>query len=166
MTITTIGIDLAKNVFQVHGVDKVAAMQRFANWSGVTNWLRSWSICHPAWLGWRLAVARTTGPANFRISDIRSGSMSPQFVKPYVKSNKNDAADAEAICEAVTRPNMRFVPIKSVEQQAVLSMNRVRQGFVTARTAQANQIRGPTARVWHRAAKGDQRSAKSADGPH
>ena len=59
--------------------------------------------------------------------------MSPQFVKPYVKSNKNDAADAEAICEAVTRPNMRFVPIKSVEQQAVLSMHRVRQGFVTAR---------------------------------
>lgn len=68
--------------------------------------------------------------------------MSPQFVKPYVKSNKNDAADAEAICEAVARPNMRFVPIKSVEQQAVLSLHRVRQGFVAERTAQANQIRG------------------------
>ncbi len=63
-------------------------------------------------------------------------------MKPYVKSNKNDAADAEAICEAVARPNMRFVPIKSVEQQAVLSLHRVRQGFVVARTAQANQIRG------------------------
>ena len=61
--------------------------------------------------------------------------------KPYVKSNKNDVADAEAICEAVTRPNMRFVPVKSVEQQAVLSLHRARQGFVIARTAQANQIR-------------------------
>jgi len=67
--------------------------------------------------------------------------MSPQFVKPYVKSNKHDVADAEAICEAVERPNMRFVPVKSVEQQAVLSLHRVRQGFVKARTAQANQIR-------------------------
>jgi transposase len=68
--------------------------------------------------------------------------MAPHFVKPYVKSNKNDAADAEAICEGVARPNMRFVPIKNVEQQAVLALHRVRQGFVKARTAQANQIRG------------------------
>lgn len=68
--------------------------------------------------------------------------LAPQFVKPYVKSNKNDAADAEAICEAVTRPSMRFVPIKNIEQQSVLSLHRVRQSFVKARTAQANQIRG------------------------
>jgi hypothetical protein len=68
--------------------------------------------------------------------------MAPQFVKPYVKTNKNDMADAEAICEAVNRPNMRFVPIKNVEQQAILSVHRARQGFVKARTAQANQIRG------------------------
>lgn len=68
--------------------------------------------------------------------------MAPQFVKPYVKSNKNDAPDAEAICEAVARPSMRFVPIKNIEQQSVLSLHRVRQGFVKARTAQANQIRG------------------------
>jgi transposase len=68
--------------------------------------------------------------------------MAPQFVKPYVTTNKNDAADAEAICEAVGRANMRFVPIKSAEQQAILSVHRVRQGFVKARTAQANQIRG------------------------
>ena len=68
--------------------------------------------------------------------------IAPQFVKPYVKSNKNDAADAEAICEAVARPSMRFVPVKSVEQQAVLAVHRARQGFVKARTAQANQIRG------------------------
>lgn len=59
-----------------------------------------------------------------------------------MKTNKNDAADAEAICEAVARPNMRFVPIKNIEQQAVLALHRVRQGFVKARTAQSNQIRG------------------------
>ncbi len=68
--------------------------------------------------------------------------MAPQFVKPYVKTNKNDARDAEAICEAVSRPNMRFVPVKNVEQQTVLAVHRARQGFVVARTAQANQIRG------------------------
>ena len=67
--------------------------------------------------------------------------MAPQFVKPYVKANNNDVADAEAICEAVSRPSMRFVPIKSIEQQGILSVHRVRQGFVKARTAQANQIR-------------------------
>jgi transposase len=63
-------------------------------------------------------------------------------VEPYVKTNKNDVADAEAICEAVTRPNMRFVPVKTEEQQAILAVRRARQGFVKARTAQANQIRG------------------------
>jgi transposase len=68
--------------------------------------------------------------------------IAPQFVKPYVKTNRNDAADAEAICEAVGRPTMRFVPIKNTEQQALLGMHRARQGFVTERSAQANQIRG------------------------
>ena len=63
-------------------------------------------------------------------------------MKPYVKTRKNDAADAEAICEAVSRPTMRFVPVKTVEQQGILAVHRVRQGFVKARTAQANQIRG------------------------
>jgi len=68
--------------------------------------------------------------------------MAPQFVKPYVKTNKNDALDAEAICEAVTRPNMRFVPPKSPEQQSVLALHTARESFVHARSAQANQIRG------------------------
>jgi transposase len=68
--------------------------------------------------------------------------MAPQFVKPYVKTNKSDRNDAEAICEAVARPNMRFVPAKTDEQQAVLALHRARQGFVKARTAQGNQIRG------------------------
>ena len=68
--------------------------------------------------------------------------MAPQFVKPYVKTNKNDSLDAEAICEAVARPNMRFVPMKLPEQQSVLSLHTARESFVHARSAQANQIRG------------------------
>ncbi len=68
--------------------------------------------------------------------------MAPQFVKPYVKTNKNDQADAEAICEAVTRPNMRFVAIKTIEQQEILSIHRVRERLVKNRTALANEIRG------------------------
>jgi transposase len=68
--------------------------------------------------------------------------MAPQYVKAFVKRNKNDAADAEAICEAVVRPNVPAVPIKNIEQQAALSLHRARQGFVKAKTAQANQIRG------------------------
>lgn len=68
--------------------------------------------------------------------------MAPQFVKPYVKTNKSDRNDAEAICEAVGRPHMRFVPVKTAPMQAVLALHRARQGFVKARTAQANQIRG------------------------
>src|SRR5207244_8820243 len=68
--------------------------------------------------------------------------MSPVFVVPYRKGGKNDGNDAEAICEAVTRPNMRFVPIKSAEQQAILTLHRVRQGFVEQRTATINRIRG------------------------
>jgi transposase len=68
--------------------------------------------------------------------------MAPQFVKPYLKTNKSDRNDAEAICEAVGRPNMRFVAVKTAEMQAVLALHRARQGFVKARTAQANQIRG------------------------
>ena len=68
--------------------------------------------------------------------------IAPPFVKPYVKTDKNDAAEAEAICEAVSRPNMRFAAKKTTEQQAILSVHRARQGFVKARTAQGNPIRG------------------------
>jgi transposase len=74
--------------------------------------------------------------------------MAPQFVKPYVKTNKHDAADAEAICEAVTRPNMRFVPVKTAEQQAVLALHQVVRASSTAnRTSQSNQ--GVIGRIWH-----------------
>ena len=144
MKITTIGIDLAKNVFQVHGADgrgksvlkkalKRAQMLPF--FANLTPCLIGMEACGSAhyWARKLEALGHTVK------------LMAPQFVKPYVKTNKNDAADAEAICEAVTRPTMRFVPIKNGEQQAVLALHRARQGFVKARTAQANQIRGPLA---------------------
>jgi transposase len=141
MKITTIGIDLAKSVFQVHGVDERGhvAVRRQRRRDQVAMFFANLPTC--------LVGMEACGSAHHWARKLQGFGhevrlISPQFVKPYVKSNKNDAADAEAICEAVARPNMRFVPIKTVEQQAVLSVHRVRQGFVKARTAQANQIRG------------------------
>ena len=75
--------------------------------------------------------------------------MAPKFVMPYRKSGKNDGNDAEAICEAVARPNMRFVPVKSLEQQSDLTLHRVRQGFVEERTATLNRLRGLLAEFGH-----------------
>ncbi len=141
MKITTIGIDLAKSVFQVHGVDERGhvVVRKQLRRAQVAVFFANLPAC--------LVGMEACGSAHHWARKLRRFGhevrlISPQFVKPYVKSNKNDAADAEAICEAVARPNMRFVPIKTVEQQAVLSVHRVRQGFVKARTAQANQIRG------------------------
>ena len=117
MKITTIGIDLAKNIFQLHGVDERGkpaarrAMKRddmlpyFANLEPCLIGMEACGSAHH-WARKLIALGHTVK------------LMAPQFVKPYVKSNKNDARDAEAICEAVTRPNMRFVPLKNVEQQA------------------------------------------------
>ncbi len=141
MKITTIGIDSAKNVFQVHGVDahgKVVLRKKLAR-STVPEFFIQLQSC--------LIGMEACGSAHYWARKLAAMGhtvklMASQFVKPCVKTNKNDAADAEAICEAATRPNMRFVPIKTDEQQAVLSLHRVRQGFVKARTAQANQIRG------------------------
>jgi transposase len=141
MKITTIGIDLAKNVFQVHGVDergKVVLRKQLRR-----EQMAVFFVTLPSCL----IGMEACGSAHHWARMLQGHGhtvrlMASQFVKPYVKTNKNDAADAEAICEAVARPNMRFVPVKSVEQQAVLAVHRVRQGFVKARTAQANQIRG------------------------
>lgn len=141
MQATTIGIDLAKNVFQVHGVD--AHGKKLFNKALKREQIAAFFVNLPP----ALVGMEACGSAHHWARKLQSMGhtvrlMAPQFVKPYVKGNKHDAADAEAICEAVTRPTMRFVPIKNVEQQVVLSMHRVRQGFVRARTAQANQIRG------------------------
>ena len=141
MKLTTVGIDLAKNVFQVHGIDEhgKAVLKKRLRRDQMAAFFVNLPPC--------LVGMEACGGAHHWARKLQAMGhtvrlMAPQFVKPYVKTNKNDAADAEAICEAVGRPNMRFVPIKDIEQQSVLSLHRVRQGFVKARTAQANQIRG------------------------
>lgn len=141
MKITVIGFDLAKNVFQLHGVDaqsKTVLKKQLPR----SKMLAYFANLPPCCIG-----MEACGGAHYWARQLRRYGhdvrlMAPQFVKPYVKTNKNDAADAEAICEAVTRPNMRFVPIKTEEQQSILSVHRAREGFVKSRTAQANAIRG------------------------
>jgi len=141
MKITTVGIDLAKVVFQIHGVDergKVGVRKQLKR-AAMSVYFANLEPC--------LIGMEACGSAHYWARKLEGYGhivklMAPQFVKPYVKTNKNDMADAEAICEAVSRPNMRFVAIKTVEQQAILSVHRARQGFVKARTAQGNQIRG------------------------
>jgi transposase len=141
MKITTVGIDLAKNVFQVHAVDArgKAVLRRELRRGQVAAFFGN---LPPCMIGMEACASAHHWGRTLQRFGHTVRLMAPQFVKPYVKTNKNDVADAEAICEAVGRANMRFVPIKSVEQQAILSVHRVRQGFVKARTAQANQIRG------------------------
>ena len=141
MKLTTVGIDLAKNVFQVHGIDehgKAVLKKRLRRDQMATFFVNR----PPCLVGMEACGGAHHWARKLQAMGHTVRLMAPQFVKPYVKTNKNDAADAEAICEAVARPNMRFVPIKNIEQQSVLSLHRVRQGFVKARTAQANQIRG------------------------
>ena len=141
MKVTTLGLDLAKNVFQIHGVSELGkpVIKKQLKRNQMAEFFVNLPPC--------LIGMEACGGAHHWARKLQGFGhtvklMAPQFVKPYVKTNKNDAADAEAICEAVARPNMRFVPIKNVEQQSVLALHRVRQGFVKARTAQANQIRG------------------------
>lgn len=141
MKLTTVSIDLAKTVFQLHAVDEhgKTALKKQLKREQV---LPFFAVLEPCLIG-----MEACGSAHYWARKLQAYGhtvklMAPQFVKPYVKSNKNDVADAEAICEAVTRPNMRFVHVKTVDQQAILAVHRARQGFVKARTAQANSIRG------------------------
>lgn len=141
MKATTIGFDLAKNEFQVHGVDvagkpvvrkklsRAQVLPFFARLAPCTIGIEACASAHH----WARKLAELGHTVRL---------MAPHFVKPYVKANKTDVADAEAICEAVARPNMRFVPVKSVEQQAILAVHRVRSGLVAERTAQLNRLRG------------------------
>ena len=141
MKITTVGIDLAKNVFQVHGVDERGkpALRKQLRRGQIAEFFVNLPHCL---IGMEAcASAHHWGRTLERLGHtVRL--MAPQFVKPYVKTNKNDIADAEAICEAVSRPNMRFVAVKTLEQQAMLTLHRLRQGFVVERTAVVNRIRG------------------------
>ncbi|MFY9329706.1 MAG: IS110 family transposase [Georgfuchsia sp.] len=141
MKLTTIGMDLAKNVMQVHGADDKGrtVLKKQLKRAQVLPFFANLTPC-------RIGM-EACGSAHYWARKLQALGhavqlIAPQYVKPFVKRNKNDAADAEAICEAVTRPNMPAVPIKNAEQQAILSVHRARQGFVKARTAQANQIRG------------------------
>ena len=141
MKITTVGIDLAKSVMQVHGVDErgKTVLKKQLKRDQVTAFCAN---LPPCLIGMEACGSAHHWARKLGLFAHTVKLMAPQFVKPYVKTNKNDVADAEAICEAVARPTMRFVPIKNGEQQAVLALHRARQGFVKARTAQANQIRG------------------------
>jgi transposase len=141
MPVARIGIDLAKNVFQVHGVDRngniivqrpLPRAKMMAFFAALPPCLIGMEACAGAHY-WARALLQQG-------HDVRL--MAAQFVRPYRKNGKNDRNDAEAICEAVGRPHMRFVPVKSPEQQAVLSLHRVRQLRVAERTALVNQCRG------------------------
>lgn len=143
MKLMRIGVDLAKNVFQIHGVDnheKPAWRQRLTR----ERWLQT--VLEKIEPGCEIGMESCGGAHHWarqlEARGFRVKLIAPQFVKPYVKSNKNDANDAEAICEAMSRPSMRFVAIKTVEQQDIQATHRIRSGLIEQRTAKANQIRG------------------------
>jgi transposase len=139
--ITTIGLDLAKNVFQVHAIDETdrLVMRRPLRRGRVLTFFAGLPPC--------LVGLEACATAHYWARELRALGhevrlMPPQYVKAYVKRNKNDAADAEAICEAVKRPSMHFVPVKTVEQQSALLMHRGRELLVRQRTMLANALRG------------------------
>lgn len=141
MDITTIGVDLAKRVFAVHGVDQhgKTVLRKTLQRKQMVPFFTHLESC--------VVAMEACGSAHYwarKLSSLGHTTklMAPQFVKPYVKGNKHDAADAAAICEAATRPAMHFVAIKTPQAQAVLALHRVRDGFIKQRTAQANQLRG------------------------
>src|ERR1700722_20625402 len=151
--IKVLGIDLAKDVFQLHGTDAKGnrVLTKRLSRGKLIEYMANITPC--------LVGIEACGGAHYwaRVFEEHGHTvkiMSPQFVKPYVKSNKNDARDAEAIAEAVTRPNMRFVPIKGIEQQDILMLHRVRELLMKQRTAHGNQIRGLLAEFGIVVAKG------------
>jgi len=159
MKTTTIGIDLAKSVFQVHGVDaagQVAVRKKLRR----AEVLRFFEALPPCLVG--MEACATAHYWARQISalghDVRL--MPPSYVKAYVRRQKNDAADAEAICEAVTRPTMRFVPVKSAERQGVLVLHRARELLVRQRTMLINAIRGHCAEFGMIAPQGARRAAE------
>jgi transposase len=158
MKTITIGIDLAKTVFQIHGVDAGGGVtiRRKLRRAEV---LKFFEALEPCLVGMEACAtahywARETGALGH---DVRL--MPPSYVKAYLRRQKNDAADAEAICEAVTRPNMRFVPVKSAERQSLLVLHRTRELLVRQRTMLINAIRGHCAEFGMIAPQGARRSA-------
>lgn len=141
MRVTTLGIDLAKNVFQLHGVDEhgKVVLRRTIRRGELSNFMANFPNCL---IGMEACGGAHYWARKFRAMGHTVKMMSPQFVKPYRKSNKNDYNDAEAICEAVSRPNMRFVSIKEVTHQDVQCLHRVRSRLLKMRTALVNEMRG------------------------
>ncbi|MGA9032186.1 MAG: IS110 family transposase [Sulfuricaulis sp.] len=143
MKIIRVGVDLAKNVFQVHGVDRheKSVWRRKLNRAEWLKVLRE-TIEPGCEIGMEACGGAHHWARQLREEGYSVKLIAPQFVKPYVKSNKNDANDAEAICEAMSRPHMRFVSVKTVEQQDIQAVHRVRAGLMDQRKAKANQVRG------------------------
>ena len=139
--ITTAGIDLAKRVFALHGVDGVGKVQ-LRKTVRRDQLLEAVAALPPCLIGMEACSGAHEWARQFERLGHTVRLMAPKFVAPYRKSGKNDGNDAEAICEAVTRPSMRFVPVKSTEQQALLALHRVRKGFIVERTATINRLRG------------------------
>ena len=141
MQTTTIGLDLAKSVFQVHGVDaagQVTVRKKLRR----AEVLRFFDTLTPCVVGMEACATAHHWAREISALGHQVRLMPPSYVKAYVRRQKNDAADAEAICEAVTRPSMRFVPVKSAERQGVLVLHRTRELLVRQRTMLINAIRG------------------------
>jgi transposase len=141
MKITHIGLDLAKNVFELHAIDgrhKVAAHRRLRR----AQVLRHFAGLEPCLVGLEACPGAHYWARELRRLGHEVRLMAPRFVQPYRKGDKNDRNDAQAICEALTRPSMRFVAVKSAEQQAVLTMHRARELLSGQRKALINQVRG------------------------
>jgi len=143
MKLTRIGVDIAKQVFQLHGTDRFERTVWRRRLSR-DRWLQALrEIAEPGCeIGMEACGGAHHWARQLQALGYRVKLIAPQFVKPYVKSNKNDANDAEAICEAMSRPSMRFVAVKSVAQQDLQAIHRVRASLVEQRTAKGNQIRG------------------------
>ena len=156
MEMTTLGIDLAKSVFQLHGVDADGAvvLQRKLRRGAVLVFLGN---LEPCLIGMEACPTSHFWARSIAALGHEVRLIPPAYVKPYVKRQKNDAADAEAICEAVSRPNMRFVPVKTAEQQSVLVLHRSRDLLIRQRTMTLNAIRAHLAEFGVIAAQGPQR---------
>ncbi len=146
MEITTIGIDIAKSVFQFHGIDATGqtVLQKKLRRNAVLDTLAK---LPPCLIGIEACATSHHWSREITALGHEVKLIPPAYVKPYVKRQKNDAADAEAICEAVTRPNMHFVAIKSVDQQAVMMLHRARDLLVRQRTMLINALRAHMAEL-------------------
>jgi transposase len=141
MQVTTIGLDIAKSVFQVHGIaerGRVVLRKRLAR----GKVLAFFANLPPCVIGLEACAGAHYWARELAVLGHDARLMPPQYVRAYVKTNKHDMADAEACCEAVQRPGMRFVPVKSADQQAMAMLHRVRDQLVGQRTATINALRG------------------------